>query len=280
MSLNRPSLLLGLLLAALPGPAMASGGGWLLKLDDPEGLLDQAPQIVIIDPEGRATVVAPRDDGLPPDATAGDGTWSSPMAGVLGATIELQVMLGETRWGGTAERDLADPLATVHLALSADGLRQVDVAPQARAPIELDDELQSTTGPGAPTTVVHLEPWWGNWLWLALLVGLGAGLGATLLRQRAAREPDPSPADGLEALRARIDRLDGELLRVLAERARVVEAVGTLKAREGSPVHRPEREAELLASRERLARELGLKPSFARALFERILARSRADQER
>lgn len=58
----------------------------------------------------------------------------------------------------------------------------------------------------------------------------------------------PAPADTarLEALRAQIDALDAELLALLNRRAGVALAVGELKAREGSVVFRPEREAQVI----------------------------------
>ncbi len=54
------------------------------------------------------------------------------------------------------------------------------------------------------------------------------------------------PALDLGALRARIDTLDRELLGLLNRRAALAQAVGELKKREGSPVFRPEREAQVI----------------------------------
>ena len=52
--------------------------------------------------------------------------------------------------------------------------------------------------------------------------------------------------------RAAIDRLDREILARLNERARHAQAIGALKADDGGPAYRPEREAQVLA---RLSRE-------------------------
>ena len=52
--------------------------------------------------------------------------------------------------------------------------------------------------------------------------------------------------DDLSALRAQIDTLDRELLTLLNRRAGLAQEVGELKKREGSPVFRPEREAQVI----------------------------------
>lgn len=51
-------------------------------------------------------------------------------------------------------------------------------------------------------------------------------------------------SDALQTLRQRIDSVDDELLRLLAERARLAQEVGRLK--QGNHVYRPEREAQVL----------------------------------
>ena len=57
---------------------------------------------------------------------------------------------------------------------------------------------------------------------------------------------DSSANPALLALRQRIDALDRELLAVLNRRMQVVVEVGELKKHEGSPVFRPEREAQVI----------------------------------
>jgi chorismate mutase/prephenate dehydratase len=54
----------------------------------------------------------------------------------------------------------------------------------------------------------------------------------------------------LHSLREQIDTVDRELLALLNRRARIALEVGELKKREGSPVFRPEREAQVIASLE------------------------------
>jgi chorismate mutase / prephenate dehydratase len=58
-------------------------------------------------------------------------------------------------------------------------------------------------------------------------------------------QPSPPPTD-LGSLRTRIDALDRELLTLLNRRAALALEVGELKKREGSPVFRPEREAQVI----------------------------------
>ena len=58
-------------------------------------------------------------------------------------------------------------------------------------------------------------------------------------------EPAAPPLD-LAALRSRIDALDRELLGLLNRRAALALQVGELKKRDGSPVFRPEREAQVI----------------------------------
>ena len=64
--------------------------------------------------------------------------------------------------------------------------------------------------------------------------------------------------DALQGLRAQIDAVDRELLALLNRRARLALEVGELKRHEGSPVFRPEREAQVIAGlREANAGPLG-----------------------
>jgi len=55
-----------------------------------------------------------------------------------------------------------------------------------------------------------------------------------------------TPNPGLLALREKIDAVDRELLALLNRRARLALEVGEIKKREGSPVFRPEREAQVI----------------------------------
>ena len=81
----------------------------------------------------------------------------------------------------------------------------------------------------------------------------------------------------LSALRAEIDGIDGELLRLFAARMRCAEEIGAYKRAHGLPVRDEEREKQKLAQIEALA---GGDASAAHELFETLMALSRRRQER
>ena len=64
----------------------------------------------------------------------------------------------------------------------------------------------------------------------------------------------------LDELRKRIDKLDDQLVKLLNERARVVEEIGKLKNRTDKPIYAPDREKKIL-EKIVIAREL-LGPEF------------------
>ena len=80
---------------------------------------------------------------------------------------------------------------------------------------------------------------------------------------------------GLEELRKQIDQVDGELLRLLGDRADLVHRVGTLKKEAGAEIYAPEREQQLLQSL--LKRNEGrLTPESIRAIYREIMSASLA----
>jgi chorismate mutase / prephenate dehydratase len=84
----------------------------------------------------------------------------------------------------------------------------------------------------------------------------------------------------LEAVRERIDKVDEEIHRLISERARLAQAVGISKARDGRTVdfYRPEREAQVL--RMARARNQGpLKDAEVLRLFREIMSACLAQQE-
>lgn len=83
-----------------------------------------------------------------------------------------------------------------------------------------------------------------------------------------------SPAASLEALRNAIDEIDQRLLALLAERVRVVLAVGDYKREHGLPIYDPERERSML---DRLAQSAPrpLDADTVRRVFERLIDESR-----
>jgi chorismate mutase-like protein len=50
----------------------------------------------------------------------------------------------------------------------------------------------------------------------------------------------------IQQLRNKIDQLDDELVRLLAERATAAAAIGELKAKQGTPIYEPQREQHVL----------------------------------
>ena len=50
----------------------------------------------------------------------------------------------------------------------------------------------------------------------------------------------------IRELRGRVDEVDGELVRILNERARVVQEIVAIKAEAGKPLFDPRREEEIL----------------------------------
>jgi chorismate mutase len=78
----------------------------------------------------------------------------------------------------------------------------------------------------------------------------------------------------LDDWRTRIDRLDGELVEKLNERARCVIEIGKHKAQRGLKVYDPAREEQILARVVSLSRG-PLDREAVRRLFERILDESR-----
>ena len=92
--------------------------------------------------------------------------------------------------------------------------------------------------------------------------------------------PPKPPADAatnpaLLALRQRIDALDRELLAVLNRRMQVVVEVGELKKSEGSPVFRPEREAQVIDGLKAINAGPLMNESVA-PIWREIMAASRA----
>ena len=78
----------------------------------------------------------------------------------------------------------------------------------------------------------------------------------------------------IRELRVRVDEVDGELIRILNERARIVQEIMAIKAEAGAPVYDPKREEEIL--RRVVERNEGpIFDSSMRDIFELILHRIR-----
>ncbi|MEO1569491.1 MAG: chorismate mutase [Pseudomonadota bacterium] len=81
-----------------------------------------------------------------------------------------------------------------------------------------------------------------------------------------------TPPDQLASYRASIDNLDAILLHTLAERFKVTQAVGRLKAEHGLPPADKAREARQIERLRELADRSGLDPEFAEKFLTFIVA--------
>lgn len=80
--------------------------------------------------------------------------------------------------------------------------------------------------------------------------------------------------EALALLRARIDRVDEQLLSALAERTAICREVAELKAEQGIPMMQPDRVAAVEDRWAQLAAERGLDADFARSLARAVVAES------
>jgi chorismate mutase-like protein len=83
----------------------------------------------------------------------------------------------------------------------------------------------------------------------------------------------------LDALRQRIEALDAELVRLIAERRELVIEIGRVKAELGLPVLDPTREAAVVRRAAALARDSGGDEEMVRDVIWRIMASARDEQE-
>lgn len=92
---------------------------------------------------------------------------------------------------------------------------------------------------------------------------------AQILRTIVIRETCAT-TENLEELRRRIDKIDDELLELLARRMRVSRDIGRYKQEHGMPVLQARRYEELLARRAAQAAETGMEPEFMRTVLQAI----------
>ncbi|MGC5076077.1 chorismate mutase [Agrococcus sp. DT81.2] len=81
-----------------------------------------------------------------------------------------------------------------------------------------------------------------------------------------------TPDEQLQRLRRSIDNVDAVLIHTLAERFKLTQAVGELKARHGMPPSDPGREATQIARLRRLAEDAELDPEFAEKFITFVIA--------
>jgi chorismate mutase/prephenate dehydratase len=82
----------------------------------------------------------------------------------------------------------------------------------------------------------------------------------------------------IKSIRKRVDKVDEEILGLLAERMKLAKAAGKEKRKLGKPVLDPEREAELLSNASSKADAKGMNPEDVRAIFKSIMIMGRRAQ--
>jgi len=88
---------------------------------------------------------------------------------------------------------------------------------------------------------------------------------------------DPG-SESMDSLRRKIDKIDKDLIGLLAERQEEVDKMVSLKKAHNLPVHHPAREENMISERRSLGREMGLDPDYLEELFRAIMRRSRVEQ--
>jgi len=88
----------------------------------------------------------------------------------------------------------------------------------------------------------------------------------------------PEVQGKLNQLRERIDKLDSQLVELLAERKRVVDEVAQLKHLHHLNTLHPAREENLISSRRQQASQAGLDPDYVEDLFRSVMRQSRVGQ--
>jgi len=95
-----------------------------------------------------------------------------------------------------------------------------------------------------------------------------------------AAEPKLAPNSEMPALRARIDRLDAQLVALLAERSRMIDEAARIKSREGLPARIDSRVEEVAANARKLAGKNGLDPELAEGLWRMMMEHFIAQEDR
>lgn len=88
----------------------------------------------------------------------------------------------------------------------------------------------------------------------------------------AAQEMNPQVRAELRRLRDSIDNMDAALVHLLAERFKITQQVGQLKAAYGLPPADPAREAQQIARLRSLASQARLDPEFAEKFLTFVVA--------
>lgn len=93
------------------------------------------------------------------------------------------------------------------------------------------------------------------------------------------RKP-PEACSSMDELRAQIDRLDGELIRMLADRAGYIDRAIALKQQNGWPARIPDRVEAVVENVRHCAGAEGLDPDLAETLWRPLIEWSIAREAR
>ena len=82
----------------------------------------------------------------------------------------------------------------------------------------------------------------------------------------------------IAALREQIDRIDLEIIDLIAERQKLAGRIALVKTNEGLPIHDPKRTREVLDAAFNSAVEKAINPVFVRKVFELLIEMSEERQ--
>ena len=83
----------------------------------------------------------------------------------------------------------------------------------------------------------------------------------------------------LEEIRKEIDKIDNEILSLLAKRKALAKEIALIKKSKNMPVLDEKREAELIKRLKKKSKELGLNEDLVVSLYNYILENSKKEQE-
>lgn len=83
----------------------------------------------------------------------------------------------------------------------------------------------------------------------------------------------------IEELRAEIDKLNKEMVELLAKRMEVAGEIAEYKRQRGLPVHVPEREKQVIENVKNIAKEKGLDEKIAEDIFLKIIEHTRNSEK-
>jgi len=81
---------------------------------------------------------------------------------------------------------------------------------------------------------------------------------------------DPILTSNLASLRADIDKIDEEIIQLIAQRMRIAEGIGDYKREHNMTIFQLDRYMEILKTRSELAKELGISEEFIRKYLEQL----------